>query len=250
MVVFASISGIGLLATAAPWAKQWIPWTQSVAQLRSVLGKHSYFSIREIRVAGSRRLSGAQIVSLAGLNPGMNIWEIDPSSVETKLNGHPWIRRGMVRREFPHRVLIRVTEWVPKAIVALEKLYYVDHEGYIFKEVQSGDEVNLPFITGLGNEESVFDNPFARQKMVEAIKLNDRLASSSVVLSEIRFLPDEGVVVYPITHRVPLYMGWGGWPVKVRRLKRVLAEWKGKETKLASLNMSFRNQIVVRLKGD
>jgi cell division protein FtsQ len=221
-----------------------------MAQLKQALGEHSYFSVREIRVTGSQRLSRAQIVSIAGLKPGMNIWEIDSRSIEMKLSSHPWIRQGMVRREFPQRVLIRVEEWVPKAIVALEKLYYVDREGYIFKTVQSGEAANLPFITGLGNEETVFDNPFARQKIVEAIKLNDRLTANSVALSEIRFLSHEGVVVYPISHPVPLYMGWGDWPVKVQRLKRVLAEWKGREKRLASLNMSFRNQIVVKLKGD
>lgn len=194
-------------------------------------------------------MSGSQIISMTGVRMGMNMWEVDPQRIEAKLNRHPWVRGEVVRREFPQRVLIQVEEWEAKAVVVLEKLYYADQEGTIFKEVESGEDVNFPFITGLGDKKSVLHNPYAREKIAEAIRLNDLLAKSSIFLSEIHFLPHEGVVVYPTSHPVPLHMGWGAWPGKVRRLKQVLAQWKGRENRLTSLDLSYRNQVVVKLKG-
>ena len=194
-------------------------------------------------------MSGSQIVSLSGLRLGMNIWDVNPTMIEGKLNRHPWVRRERVRREFPHRVFIRVEEWVAKAIIVLEKLYYVDSKGYVFKEVESGDEVDFPFISGLGHEGDLLTDPFSRQKIVEAIRLSDLFTEGSVPLSEIHFLPEDGVVAYPVSKPVMLHMGWGGWPGKLRRIKRVWSEWKGREHRLASLDLRYRRQVVVKVKG-
>jgi hypothetical protein len=45
-----------------------------------------------------------------------------------------------------------------------------------------------------------------------------------------------------------LRMGWGDWEDKLARLERLLALWKGNEARLASLDVSFRDQIVARLR--
>jgi hypothetical protein len=47
---------------------------------------------------------------------------------------------------------------------------------------------------------------------------------------------------------VALKMGWGEWDAKLKRLDRVLALWKGNEERLASLDASFNNQVVARLR--
>lgn len=227
----------------------WHSVERATTYLRSALGRHPYFSVQEIRVTGSHKVSNSQIVSLAGLRLGMNIWDVNPKMIEAKLNRHPWIRRKIVRREFPRRVLIRVEEWVAKAIIVLEKLYYVDSKGYVFKEVESGDDVNLLFISGLGHRGSVLTDSYARQKIAEVIRLNDLFTDSSVPLSEIHFLLEDGVVAYPVSKPVGFHMGWGEWPAKVRRLKRVWSEWKDREHRLTSLDLRFRGQVVVKVKG-
>ena len=48
--------------------------------------------------------------------------------------------------------------------------------------------------------------------------------------------------------RVALAMGTGNWEDKLKRLERVLALWKGNEDRLAVLDLSFRNQVVARLR--
>src|SRR5262249_56142992 len=104
--------------------------------------ENAYFCVRESEVGGGEKVGGAEIVAMAGLRHGMNMWSIDPAAIESKIARHPWVRRVLVRRELPRRVVIEVEERTPKAIVAMRKLYYVDADGVIFKQVGAGEVVN------------------------------------------------------------------------------------------------------------
>ena len=55
-------------------------------------------------------------------------------------------------------------------------------------------------------------------------------------------------MVYTTGLPMALHMGWGDWDDKLERMERLLTLWKGNEERLASLDMSFRDQIVARLR--
>jgi len=230
------------------WLIDWPGVAQLAADLRDALIGHSYFSVREIKVNGGARVGGSEIVALAGLSHGMNIWKIDPRAIEGKVQRHPWVKQVVVRREFPHRVVIEVEERVPRGIAVLGKLYYVDADGLVFKEVEEGERVDLPFLTGLNQEELLSENHAIRQRIQKALKVDDFLRKRSLSLSEIHFSPGERAVLYPVGTPVPVTMGWEDWQDKLERLERVMSEWRGKENRLVSLDLSFRDRVVARVK--
>ena len=78
--------------------------------------------------------------------------------------------------------------------------------------------------------------------------MGEHLEKSPDTLSEIHFNKDGEVVLYPISYPIAIHMGWGDWSNKVRRFRRVLSRWSGKEKHLGSLDLSFRNQVVARLR--
>jgi len=210
--------------------------------------ENPYFAVREIQVRGGAKVGGREVVAMAGLRHGMNIWKIDPVAIEKKIVRHPWVRRVLVRREFPHRVLIEVEERTPKAIIAAGKLYYVDGEGVVFKEVGEGEKVNFPILTGLRSADLVTSDPVTRQKISDALRLSDLMTKDTHALSEIHFDASDRLVVYTVNFPVALHMGWGNWEEKLRRLDRVLTLWKDKEKRLVSLDVSFHDQVVARLR--
>jgi cell division protein FtsQ len=209
---------------------------------------HPYFSVQEIQVRGGEKIGGSEVVAVAGLNHGMSIWKIDSSGIEEKVGKHPWVKQVLVRREFPHRVVIEVEERFPKAVVIMGKLYYVDSEGFVFKEVGEGERVDFPLLTGLRQTELVSRAYSTRQKIQEAVRLNDLMAKSLLPLSEIHFNAAGELVVYPMGRSVALHFGWGDWEGKIKRLHRVLEIWKGREGLLAALDLRFRDQVVARFK--
>jgi cell division septal protein FtsQ len=141
------------------------PMLIAAASLRDFIVENPYFSVREIRVRGGEKVNGNAIVALTGLRQGMNIWKIDPAQIESKVAHHPWVRRVLVHREFPRRITIDVEERVPRAIVALRKLYYVDSDGVIFKELDASDEVNFPMLTGLNMDQLKATDPIMRKRI-------------------------------------------------------------------------------------
>lgn len=219
-----------------------------VASGQKFILENPYFSVREIQVRGSEKVGGDEIVIMAGLKHGMNMWKIEPGTIEKKVAKHPWVRHVMVRREFPRRVVIEVEERTPKAIVAMGKLYYVDSDGVVFKEVGEGDNIKFPLLTGLRPEELESSDAAIRKRIQDAVRLGELMTKDSRALSEIHFEAPDRLVLYTIAYPVALHMGWGDWDGKLRRLDRILTLWKGKEERLMALDVSFRDQVVARLR--
>jgi cell division protein FtsQ len=208
---------------------------------------HEIFSVREIQVKAGEKVGGSEIVATAGLSHGMSIWRVDPVAIEKKVARNPWVKRVLVRREFPRRVVIEVEEREAKAIAALGKLYYVDGDGYIFKPVEPGERTDYPLLTGLKPQDLKYPAAYAaRQRIQEALRLNEAMGKEPFALSEIRLLPRDGIVAYPVGHRIALTMGSGDWEDKVKRLRRVAELWKGNEERLTALDLRFRDQVVAR----
>jgi cell division protein FtsQ len=227
------------------WREQVV--SASVAARRFIV-ENPYFAVREIQVRGGDKVRGNEIISMAGLRHGMNLWNIEPAKIEKKVSKHPWVRRVLVRREFPRRVVIEVEERRPKAIVAAGKLYYVDADGVLFKEVAQGENVRFPMLTGIRTEELGSSDPVVRRRIQDALRLGDLMAKDSHALSEIHFDAPDRLVVYTTAHPVAIHIGWGDWEGKLQRLDRVLTSWRGKEERLGSLDVSFQDQVVTRLR--
>ena len=143
---------------------------------------------------------------------------------------------------------IEVEERRPKAIVAVGKLYYVDADGVLFKEVAQGENVKFPMLTGIRTEELGSADPAVRRRIQDALRLGDLMAKDSHALSEIHFDAPDRLVVYTIAHPVAIHMGWGDWERKLQRLDRIMTLWRGKEERLGSLDVSFQDQVVTRLR--
>ena len=219
-----------------------------IVRLHDFFLYHPYFSVREIQVRGGEKIGGSEIVTMAGLSHGMSIWNIDSEGIEKKVGKHPWVKHVLVRREFPHRVVIQVEERSPKAVVIMGGLYYVDSEGFVFKEVGEGERTDFPLLTGLRQAELVSRAYSTRQKIHEAMRLSELMGRSSLPLSEIHFNAGGGIVLYPMVYPIAFHFGWGDWEGKINRLQRILEIWKGRENRLASLDLRFHDQVVARLR--
>jgi cell division protein FtsQ len=220
----------------------------AAASLRDFVIENPYFSVREIQVRGGEKISGNEIVTIAGLRQGMNIWKIDLTQIEAKIAKHPWVRQVLVHREFPRRITIDVEERTPKAIVAVRKLYYVDADGVLFKELEAGDSMNFPMLTGISAAQLMAPDQAMRLRIREAVRLSDLMVQRSYQLSELHFDAPDRLVVYTNQFPVALRMGWGNWEEKLTRMERLMTLWKGHEERLASLDMSFSDQVVARLR--
>jgi hypothetical protein len=108
--------------------------------------------------------------------------------------------------------------------------------------------VKFPLLTGLGAEELTNTDPLWRRRIQDAIRLGELMARRAHSLSEIHFEAPDRLVVYTTDFPVALRMGWGDWENKLERMERLMMLWKGNEERLASMDVSFQDQIVTRLR--
>jgi cell division protein FtsQ len=211
---------------------------------------HPYFAVSEIVVSPTHHVRGGALLEAVNLRPGVSIWRVDPRALAQRLAAQPWVRRARVRREFPRRLVVDVTERRPAAILFLDQLYYVDTTGVAFVRVGERDPLDLPFVTGVEAAIVADERPFARHAIRQALRLLRAMESAGLPfrVSEVHIDREQGVTVFPIEPRVAFTFGWSGFGTKLTRLQRVLDDFRGREAQLREIDLTMGLEAVVRLR--
>ncbi len=182
-----------------------------------------YFQMKETIVRGNERLPSDDVVALASLKPSQNILLTNLGAVARKVKANPWVRDVSVRRDFPDRIVIEVTERKPVAIVErADALYYIERDGTVFEKITAGEKADLPVLTGFfrRGEEN-------RELMQKSLELLDFMASYTEV-PEIRHISEiHGDDLFGLSlfaEGICLKLGFGEYDAKLRRMKPVLAD--------------------------
>lgn len=92
------------------------------------------FGVREQYVEGTDMATSEEILQLAGIETGANIWLVRTHDVAQKVVKHPWVKACMVEKVAPSQIWIRVEERVPLAACVhpeTGETFGVDAEGFI-----------------------------------------------------------------------------------------------------------------------
>jgi cell division protein FtsQ len=211
-----------------------------------------YFNLQQLDVTGNRRLSRAEVFEASEIEPGTNILTVDLNLIAGRLKRHPWIRSATVHRVFPGQLIIEIEERAPRAILAAEKLYYVDDRGEFFTRVLPGDSVEYPLFCGF-NAQNLKSSPaevkdFLRQGL-ELLDLVDRTGSGLELgeVTEVRLELDDGFTLKTESGRV-IVLGKGKFERKLQRyvrLKTFLAR-RGEWQNAHIINLDFEDRALVR----
>jgi hypothetical protein len=238
-----------VLPGAAGLAGLAFAWPYAAAAAR----RHPYFAVREVIVRQTHHVPADEIRRVAGIEPGMSVWDVDGPSAEARLRDHDWIRAAHVRRELPHRVVIQVQEERPVAILAMDDGkaadYYVAAHGRVFARVGAADPRDFPYVTGLGSSdlgEADVLGPRALRRALALVRIAGRGSAGLGAVSEVHVDRTRGLTLMPERPAVPIELGWTGFAEKLARLPRVLALWAGREGEIATLDLLFDDEVIVR----
>ena len=113
----------------------------------------SWFTVRQIAVRGTSRLTTSDVEGLVGDVRHDNILLADLGQYRERLSHSPWIGDVTLHRELPSTVVVDITERVPMILAHLgDRLYLVDRTGTIIDE--SGPryrDLDLPVVDGLAS---------------------------------------------------------------------------------------------------
>jgi cell division protein FtsQ len=219
-----------------------------VSGVASVL-KTSRFAIERVEVAGQSRLSADEVVRASGLVPGQSLWSLDARRAVAGVEALPLVRRAEVVRAFPNRVTLFVEERQPFTLVNAGGLHWVDEQGVPLGPETRAVSLDAPVISGAGADDVVAAGRMPSERVASGVALLRTLmrAQSSLLseISEVDVSRPEGPVLYMLDG-VEVRIGSEDWEGRLGRLGGVLAQLRASGQTVTSIDLRFRDQVVLK----
>lgn len=189
--------------------------------------RHStIFAVEEIEVVNCHVYSPEEIIEMAGLETGGNIFPLDSAAAREAIIRHQDFRDAQVRKIFPSTVRIEVMEREPRARIIFGQYYTIDEEGVVLGSKKSSPERNLPLIRGLKlvNQSRDLYPPEKRSASLELLKELERLEIESLIRIEEINVDFSDRIELKAEGRLDITLGPDNYGEQLSRLKAVLEE--------------------------
>lgn len=214
------------------------------------------FGVKELKLSGAQRLTSARVRDLAGLSDTTNLFALDLAGVEASLLKDPWLGSVRVTRRLPSTLEVTVTEREARAITPVnDGLYLVSKQGEPFKQIEAGDPVDLPVITGLSPERLQRDRSRELDRLstaLDVIAQYERLTLSRIYPLEEVHLTDGGAISITLGKEgVVVHLGAGELRQRLLMAERVIDETR-RAGRLPGIvfadNQAHPERVVVRMR--
>jgi len=214
------------------------------------VGSLTPFRLKNIEVAASKRLTRADILGIAGVEPGRDLLRMNLKQMGEQLTQNPWVESVHIRRYFPDGLSISITEREPLAIVNMGYIYYLDKNGTVFKVLNQGDRLDYPVVTGFSEEEMASDPAGMRDALKATCELlgvvREKGAFILADVSEIHYDKGYGFTLFTASGALPVKVGSGDFAAKIGRLARIYRELAAQQPTLHYIDLDYSDKIIVK----
>jgi cell division protein FtsQ len=208
------------------------------------------FAVASVEVRGVSRVPADQILAVAAIPRGSNIFKLDTLGIVDRVESLPEVRRADVVRELPNRVVISVEERRPFTLVHGGRLHWMDEEGRLLGASPEAVASPMPVISGLSADELASmrtpPGPKARAAIGVIRALLRGGTGLAAEISEIDMSRREGPVLYTVDG-VEVRLGTEDWDERLARLEGVLTQIATQDVR--SVDLRFRDQVVFQRSG-
>lgn len=222
--------------------------TAAGAAVYSWLGHSRLFSVRDIDMNRCAYVTRDEISGILSGAPKGNIWSLSSGDIGKRLLSHPWVRSVSVRKSFPDRLVVRIEERKPAAMINLDTLYYVDEEGTIFKRLTAYDPKNFPIVTGFSRTELTARDAVTLQNLKKTLELL-RATESGVLrqnVSEVHFDAQEGYTLVTRDTGLQLKIGMMDFREAMKRVEEAMPKLSSVGQARGIVDLKTAGRIFVR----
>jgi cell division septal protein FtsQ len=209
----------------------------------------SRFGVTSVEVHGAHLVSAERILEAAQIPSGRSLFLLDPGRIARQIEALPEVQRAEVIRELPNRVTVMVEERKPFTLVHAGRLHWIDESGHVLGREAHAVTPPAPVISGLTEAELLSMRAAPNGKARDAIRLIRALLRSGSALaaeiSEIDMRDGDGPVLYTV-NGVEVRLGAEDWEERLARLEGVLAQQTAADGHIRSVDLRFRDQVVLR----
>lgn len=125
---------------------------------RHAIGRALGFGMDEITISGLISLEAADVLEEAGIGPSNSLIFTDADEVRAKLLALPIVKDVIVRKFFPGKMTIAITERAPFALWQSNgEIFVIALDGVVLDRLRAEPQRHLPFVVGEGAEKHVAD---------------------------------------------------------------------------------------------
>ncbi len=203
---------------------------------------HKY-NIISIQVENDGGLAREEIMTLAGVREGQNLYAVDLGAIRAALESNPMIRRAEIHRVLPDKLRIVVSERVAAAqfftharydgatrrVITPPMGYLIGSDGVVMKPVNpfavSKDTARLPLMSGVEAGEIKLGQPLSGAHLLSGLNLIHLCQSPDIapLLDYERIdLSRKGALVMVTRYGGQITFGLDDLPGQLTRLKTIL----------------------------
>ncbi|MFO8090273.1 MAG: FtsQ-type POTRA domain-containing protein [Desulfatiglandaceae bacterium] len=190
-----------------------------------------------------------ELISGAGLTGNVSLLELSLGELKRIFETHPWICNARVERRFPHSLHVTVEKEVPVAVVLMDRVFYMNTKGRIFKAVDLYESLDFPVVTGVSTLAGE-----AREQLRQAAHIIDclgrREAPWSVEgLSEVHMGAEGYASLYFEHLDAEIKTAWRDLEGKIPGLERLVSHLRddGKLGRVAAIDLNQKDGAVVSM---
>jgi len=253
----------------ASWGWRWVLFFTAVV---APVGIASYFlttfalssprfelrSADDIQVTTSRFVSREDVANALGLplhagrGPGIKVFRLSLEALRKQVEAIAWVRGAALTRGLPNRLVVRIIERTPVAFANVGgHVSLVDSEGVLLDKPESAT-FDFPVITGLDWNAGLVEcrtrialyQDFMRQ-------LGEEISRSGWIVSEADLADGDDLKALLVQgpETLQVHFGHEDFLEHFHRFLTVLPELRKSNTPLDSVDLRYRNQVVVNPQG-
>ncbi|MDA8123337.1 MAG: FtsQ-type POTRA domain-containing protein [Deltaproteobacteria bacterium] len=222
--------------------------TAGGAAAYSWLGHSRLFSVRDIDMNRCAYVTRDEVYGILSGAPQGNIFSLSSRDIGRRLLSHPWVRSVSVRKALPDRLVVRIEERRPLAMINLDALYYVDEQGTIFKRLTTYDPKNFPIVTGFSPADLNARDAVTLQNLKRTLELL-RCTESGVLrrnVSEVHFDAQEGYTLVTRDSGLQLKIGMMEFGEAMRRVEEAIPKLSSLGQARSVIDLKTAGRIFVR----
>jgi len=218
------------------------------ASAYSWLTRSTHFTVRTVDMNRCANVSLEEVWAIVRGDGSGILWSVPAKEVARRLSGHPWVRSVSVRKSFTDRLVVRIRERTPVAMVNLDVLHYLDEEGRPFKRLTAYDPKNLAIVTGFSREELLRKDPVTVRDLRKTLDLLRGVEAGALRqnVSEIHFDAQDGYTV--VTRDAGLQLKVGTMDVKeaTRRIEAAMPRIAGMPRASGIADLKTEGRVFMR----
>ncbi len=201
---------------------------------------YTFFPAREVVFYGNKHLRAEELKAMMGLRGYEDLFDLSSSRLASGLLRSPWVKSASVRKEYPSRLIVKIKEAEPLAILNSAGLYLIDDEGRKLETIKGEPVTFLPVISSSGD--------LGPDALAGAVGLARavRQAGVSGRQVEITGLEAGKENITANIDGTAVRMGEGRYEEKLARFLELEAEIKKRWANVDYVDLRFANRVVVR----